>query len=206
MKYFSYFYLSILSIGILFLPSSSRCEIYRCVSGDQVQYLNSPCPTNTEQQGILKSIEIKENLQKEKQEADENGLLSQFKDFDFDGFNWDIVKVTCMPEIGNDYNLQEPEFDTWVIIEMRLKNISKVPRHYGSMVLLANGTQYPSSSKSVYARYNLNYKDNDFTSFEPGSTLNTFVVFDAGKSKDYILLIKSRWGDKRIKVKISKWS
>ena len=71
------------------------------------------------------------------------------------------------------------------------------------MLLIGNGTQYPSSSKSVYARYNYGYSDNDSTEFEPKSTLNTYAIFDADFSSEYFLILKERIGDKRARIRIS---
>lgn len=134
---------------------------------------------------------------------DDKNILSENDIFDFDGFKWEILSVKKFRNLGTERNLQKPANGIFIGIEFKVQNTTEKPRYIGNVILIANGTQHPSSSKSVYAENNYGYYDNDSTQFEPKSTLKTYSIFDADFSSEYILVLKERIGDKRAKIKIS---
>jgi hypothetical protein len=136
--------------------------------------------------------------------AKQETIYNQYEAFDFDGFNWKVLSVKRLPEIGRATDPQKPVNGTFVAVELQLKNISDKPRYYGSGILLGNNTQYPSSSKSHYLKEQMGYADNKYTQFQPGSVLKTYTVFDAGFSSEYILLHKEWSGDRQVKIRISR--
>lgn len=136
--------------------------------------------------------------------VDREMIYDQYQSFDFDGFNWKVLSVKRLPQIGSGANPQKPTNGIFVVVELRVKNISEKARYYGSSLLLGGGTQFPASSKSVYLKEVMGYDDNNSTKFEPGSTLKTYMVFDANFSTDFVLLIKEWMGEQRAKVRISR--
>lgn len=139
-----------------------------------------------------------------KASADREMIYDQYQSFDFDGFNWKVLSVKRLPQIGSETNPQMPKNGTFVVVELQAKNISGKARYYGSSLLLGGGTQFPASSKSHYLEEFMGYRDNQSTKFEPGSTLKTYMVFDANFSTDFVLLIKAWVGESQAKVRISR--
>ena len=181
------------------------CNIhFKCIGPNgEILYTDTGCPQN------YKLIEIFNSAKSAKEttvsEYNSNTELFQNDSFDFDGFHWNILNVYRIKKIGRKSNLQRPKNDSFLIIEVELKNVSSKPRYYGDFILLAGEDQYDDDSTvSVYAKYLFNYKCKDSTVFEPGSKLKTFFGFDVKYSSKYTLLIKG-WGTsgKRIKVNIN---
>jgi hypothetical protein len=151
-----------------------------------------------------KQTEFRLSGQMPRTAVEQETIYNQYEAFDFDGFNWKVLSVKRLPEIGRATDPQKPVNGTFVAVELQLKNISDKPRYYGSGILLGNNTQYPSSSKSHYLKEQMGYADNKYTQFQPGSVLKTYTVFDAGFSSEYILLHKEWSGDRQVKIRISR--
>lgn len=196
-------------------PPDAKCEFKERINSfsESSGYINSmreesDSRIQANEEKRAKVVEEKnaaeEDQRRIKEASAEGEILSQYQTFNHDGFEWKITNVRRFSSLGSESNPQKPSNGTFIVVELQLKNISSKPRYYGKMTHLSNGTQYPQSSMIVYAKEQLGYDYNSSTIFEPGSTLKTYEVFDAGFSSNGILLIEERGvGSARKKVKIS---
>lgn len=171
-------------------------DIYRCAEGGKVEYSDRPCKGGTANAVVPTPSDRRPGGTRPGDEP-----LPQHQTFTHDGFEWKVISARTFRVLGSDTNPQRPANNTFVVVELELKNVSDKPRYHGSTKLLGNGTQY-SPSHTAYAKHQMGYGDNESTKFEPGVTMKTFVAFDAGITNEYVLLIESWMGDARAKVRV----
>ena len=124
--------------------------------------------------------------------------------FNFDGFNWRILRVHRLSVIGRESNPQRAKNNYFLIIEAELKNISYKPRYYGDFKLLEGENQYPDSIPvTVYGEHQMGYPCKDTTVVEPGVRIQTYFGFDVKAANSFKLLLES-WplGKNRTKIDI----
>jgi hypothetical protein len=124
--------------------------------------------------------------------------------FALDGFEWSIVNVRAFSELGSSYNPQHPTNGLFIVVELEVTNLSNKAKFiHSNLVLTANGRQYESSSKSVYAKDQMHYDDGRSVNIEPGVTHKTYYVFDAKQYSNYKLIMRGFLSEERAEKEIN---
>lgn len=138
----------------------------------------------------------------ERATQDQEKIFDQYQAFEFDGFIWRVLSVKKFLEVGRAGYSQKPKNGVFVVVEFELKNASSRPRYHGSGIILVRDTQYPESSKVVYAEEQMGYRSNSTTQFMAGSRLKSYMMFDTEFSSEYTLVLRAFGGGKMVKIRL----
>lgn len=138
--------------------------------------------------------------------VEEDVVYEQTDIVEFDDFEWEILNVYRVDQVGSESNPQYPQNEYFLLIEAELKNTSDEAKYNGDPILIVGDEQFDHSiTAEVYGQYFFDYSTKQ-SQFEAGTRSTTFFGFDVPEieGEELTLILKS-WSvnDDRAKISIT---